>query len=59
MTNQCENCGIDNNEDTPVTGYGKGNIYLCEGCKDAIRDHADEQETQQCTTNWVVTGKYL
>lgn len=42
MTNQCENCGIDNNEDTPVTGYGKDNIYLCEGCKDIIERHSNE-----------------
>ena len=42
MINQCENCGIDNNEDTPVTGYGKDNIYLCEACKDIIERHKNE-----------------
>lgn len=42
MTNQCENCGIDNNEDTPVTGYGEDNIYLCEECKDIIERHSNE-----------------
>lgn len=64
-TRKCAECGIHDGvfvDGSPIILAEYGNDdnewLLCYECAESLRDYWDEQETQQCTNNWIVTGVY-
>lgn len=63
-TRICAECGIHDSvfvDGSPVilADYGNDREWLlCDSCVEQLRDYWDEQETQQCTNNWIVKGVY-
>ena len=64
-TRQCAECGV--HDSSIVDGlmvilgdYGNDGRewLLCDDCAERLRDYWDEQETQQCTNNWIMKGVY-